>query len=574
VSELPQGWTIARVGDMVDMSPKNGCSDDTDAGFVPLQRLGTKFRSRHSHEVKKWREIKKGYTHFANGDVLLARITPSFENGKAGIVRDLPNGVGAGSTEYFVFRPKPGVVLAEYLLAYFKTTDFLRNGEQVMSGAVGQQRVPRQYVLDAKIPLAPLSEQKRIADKLDRLLAAVDTCKARLDAIPAVLKRFRQSVLAAATSGELTEEWRAQNPTLVDSQPLNMKVTDAHTCAGGHKVGNAAAPTEGVHDLSQDVLPSGWSLLELRDLVEPGKPITYGILKPGPELENGVPYVRVADFPGERLNLETIRNTSAKIDAEFKRSRLSTGDLLISIRGTVGRVVVIPDALKGANITQDSARLSIQSIVNRDYVLFYLRSEAVQRRMRKATKGVAVRGINIGDLRALQIALPSLDEQGEIVRRVTLLFSYADSLDRALREARSRCESVTAAILKKAFSGGLVPQNPTDVPPVVPVVGQQRIHSDESRKQQHPRIPRMKAKRQPKTQIIPVIDALRAASRPLTTELLLIAAGYPQDVSADLVERFFLDVRECVSAKPPRIVRKREGDQDVFSLWIEQAGPP
>src|SRR5262249_25092556 len=151
--------------------------------------------------------------NFADGDVLLARITPSFENGKAGIVRSLPNGIGAGSTEYFVCRPIKGALLPEYLLAHFKTPQFLRNGEQVMSGAVGPQRVPKQYGLDSELRLAPFNEQKRIADKLDAILTQVDACREHLDRVPATLQRFRQAVLAAATSGKLTEEWRASNET-------------------------------------------------------------------------------------------------------------------------------------------------------------------------------------------------------------------------------------------------------------------------------------------------------------------------------------------------------------------------
>jgi type I restriction enzyme S subunit len=86
--ELPVGWAIAHVGELISVGPKNQCADESDVGFVPLQRLGTTYLSRHSYEIKTWKEVKKGYTHFQNGDVLLARITPSFENGKAGIARE------------------------------------------------------------------------------------------------------------------------------------------------------------------------------------------------------------------------------------------------------------------------------------------------------------------------------------------------------------------------------------------------------------------------------------------------------------------------------------------------------
>lgn len=461
---LPPNWVWARIGDLVELGPRNQADDETDAGFVPLQRMGTNYRSRHSLEVRPWGTIKKGYTHFMDGDVLLARITPSFENGKGGIVRGLPNGIGAGSTEYFVCRPIRDALLPEYLLAHFKTPQFLRDGEQVMSGAVGQQRVPKHYVLDSQLPLAPLNEQKRIADKLDMLLARVDTCRERLDRVPTILKRFRQSVLSEAMVGNLTADWRQEHPARTSANDLAAKLHYTHQLAGGHKAGNAAPPTEDVHDLTSRMFPKGWELLTLRDLVMPDRPITYGILKPGPELEKGIPYVRVADFPNERLNIATIRRTSASIDQEFRRSRLRRGDLLLSIRGTVGRVVSIPPEIDGANITQDSARLSVQSAVNPDFVLWYLRSAIAQARMSRAVKGVAVRGINIGDVRALQIPLPSRQEQDEIVRRVEALFACADRLETRYAAARAQVERLTPDLLAKAFRGELVPQDPNDEP--------------------------------------------------------------------------------------------------------------
>ncbi|NTV10606.1 MAG: hypothetical protein HGA47_07505 [Zoogloea sp.] len=216
--------------------------------------------------------------------------------------------------------------------------------------------------------------------------------------------------------------------------------------------------------MSEEMFPDCWELLTLRDVVEPGRPITYGILKPGPELVAGVPYIRVADFPGDCLNLASIRKTSFEMDETFRRSRLRPGDLLLSIRGTVGRVVVIPEELNGANITQDSARLSIQSVLNSCYILWCLRSPIAQERMKGATKGVAVRGVNIGDVRALQIPLPSREEQTEIVRRVEILFAFADRLEARLAAARKQVGQLTPALLAKAFRGELVPQDPADEP--------------------------------------------------------------------------------------------------------------
>ncbi|HEY9868324.1 MAG TPA: restriction endonuclease subunit S, partial [Candidatus Obscuribacterales bacterium] len=291
-----------------------------------------------------------------------------------------------------------------------------------------------------------------------------DSCRERLERVPLILKRFRQSVLAAAMTGKLTEDWRETDSTVASAQSLANALKQAHIAAGGHKRGNAAAPTDGVHALMKSMFPAEWELVELRDLVSPDRPITYGILKPGPDQADGVPYVRVADYPKNCLQTTGLRRTSKAIDEEFSRSRLRAGDLLLSIRGTVGRVIEVPEELTGGNITQDSARLSLQPLVERQYVRFYLSCELAQSRMQLAVKGVAVRGINIGDVRALQIPLPPLEEQREIVRRVKGLLDLADSIERRCEVPLRAVSQLGGSILAKAFRGELVPQDPSDEP--------------------------------------------------------------------------------------------------------------
>lgn len=319
-------------------------------------------------------------------------------------------------------------------------------------------------VKNAEYLAPPLAEQTRIAAKLDELLAQVDTLKARIDGIPALLKRFRQSVLAAAISGRLTEEWRSNGVSIDNGHVLHHQIKEAHAAEGGHARGNASDPTEEAHDLSPEDLPKTWDIAELRDICVPGRPITYGILKPGPELDEGILYIRVADFPGNKLNMANIKKTSSAIDEQFRRARLIAGDLLLSIRGSVGRLIKIPANLEGANITQDTARLSISPLVSTDFVYWALLADSTQRRMKNATRGVAVRGINIGDVRALQIPLPPRVEQNEIVRRVEQLFAFADQLEAKIQTAQARINHLTQSILAKAFRGELVPQAPNDEP--------------------------------------------------------------------------------------------------------------
>jgi type I restriction enzyme S subunit len=350
-----------------------------------------------------------------------------------------------------VAQPNPGTE-PRFLFYYLRSQkqNFIDKGK---GGA--QPNISQTIIQEHPFPLPPLSEQKLIVAKLDTLFARLDQLRSRLDKIPILLKRFRQAVLTQAVTGKLTEEWRTKR-RLIDSGELLLKLQENHTNKGGHKKGNASAPTEGVHNLQQEDLPITWSIAELKDLCHPDSPITYGILMPGPDIKGGVPYIRVADFPNDNLNLSTIRKTSITIDSEFRRSKLASGDLLLSIRGTVGRVCLIPNELNGANITQDSARLRIQDCVMATYVLWYLRSPVAQERMGRATKGVAVKGINIGDVRAFQIALPSIEEQREIVQRVESLFSVAGRIEAEYKLLSERIGCLPSAILSKAFRGELV----------------------------------------------------------------------------------------------------------------------
>ncbi|MNU71199.1 Type-1 restriction enzyme EcoKI specificity protein [compost metagenome] len=464
MSELPKGWATACVNDIADINPKQLFDDHLAAGFVPMSHAPTNFRDKLRFDDRSWGDIKKAYTNFKDGDVIFAKVTPCFENGKAAFVEGLPNGIGAGSSEFYVLRPCSEEVSAKYLLALVKSRGFMREGAANMTGAVGLRRVPRQFVENYPVLAPPAAEQTRIAQKLDELLAQVDTLKTRIDSIPTLLKRFRQSVLAAAVSGQLTEEWRASAVTLGSAHKLHQQLKHSHEAEGGHARGNASNPTEEAHDLSPSDLPASWDIAEMRDICVPGRPITYGILKPGPELEEGVPYIRVADFPGNKLNPANIKKTSPEIDLQFKRARLIAGDLLLSIRGSVGRLIKIPKTLEGANITQDTARLSISPLVSTTFIYWVLLAESTQRRMKNATRGVAVRGINIGDVRAIQIPLPPLKEQTEIVRQVEQLFAFADQLEAKVASAKTRIDQLTQSILAKAFRGELVPQDPNDEP--------------------------------------------------------------------------------------------------------------
>lgn len=189
---------------------------------------------------------------------------------------------------------------------------------------------------------------------------------------------------------------------------------------------------------------------KLIELVDAARPISYGILMPGPDVAAGVLYVRVVDMKNGGIELSGIRRTAHDISSAYKRSLLKRGDLLMSIRGHVGRMAIVPAALEGANITQDSARLAIVG-AQALYVRECLRSTGFQRWMAKHTKGVAVRGINLGDVKLMPIPVPPKAVQEEFVERVGAI----ERVQQQSSVAISQADALFAALRHRAFSGSL-----------------------------------------------------------------------------------------------------------------------
>lgn len=192
-----------------------------------------------------------------------------------------------------------------------------------------------------------------------------------------------------------------------------------------------------------DPLVGSGMVQKLDDFVEDDRPICYGILMPGEEIVGGVPVIKVRDFPNGEILFDKLIHTSREIDENYRRSRLRAGDLLISIRGSVGRIAEVPPALENANITQDTARLTIKPEFDRNYVRGVLESAPIQRELEKNTKGVAIRGINIGFLRELMLPVASVraqEELGEIARK-------ADETKAALKKSIADVESVIKGLI-------------------------------------------------------------------------------------------------------------------------------
>ncbi len=188
---------------------------------------------------------------------------------------------------------------------------------------------------------------------------------------------------------------------------------------------------------------SAWPMVLLEQLVDPNRPITYGIVQPGPDIPGGVPYVRVVDIQNGSVISQQLRRTSPDIAQSYRRSSLSAGDLLISIRGHVGRTAIATPNIDGANLTQDTARVAVLPPANVRYIQRYVESASARHWLTQHTKGVAVTGINLTDLRRLPVPLPPPPEQ----RRIADILDKAD----AIRRKRKQAIALTDQLLRSTF---------------------------------------------------------------------------------------------------------------------------
>ena len=175
---VPSIWAVCKVKDAFMINPKTRADDDMEAGFVPMSNIQDSFKNNFSFEPRIWGNIKKGYTHFENGDIVVAKISPCLENRKSAVMVGLPNGIGAGTTELNVFRS--GYVHPLYGLFFFKSDYFISQCIGTFNGVVGQQRVSTKTIENIAFPIPPRSEQKRIINKVNELFQILDDISAEL----------------------------------------------------------------------------------------------------------------------------------------------------------------------------------------------------------------------------------------------------------------------------------------------------------------------------------------------------------------------------------------------------------
>ena len=185
------------------------------------------------------------------------------------------------------------------------------------------------------------------------------------------------------------------------------------------------------------VIPKDWETRKLVDCVRSDSPICYGILMPGEHIQNGVPVIKVRDITDGRIAEDQLLLTHPKIDAAYSRSRLLAGDLLITIRGTTGRVAIVPSSLSNSNITQDTARIRTKTNARVSFLFFILQCPTVQKQIALHTVGQAVKGINIRDVKRIEFPLPpTLTEQEAIAGALSDADAWIESLEQLIAKKR------------------------------------------------------------------------------------------------------------------------------------------
>ena len=339
-------------------------------------------------------EVAKGYTPFKRGDVLVAKITPCFENGKMALADNLAHELGFGTTEFHVFRPSEGIT-GPYLFNLLRAPYVRKAGAMKMKGAAGQRRVPADFFAALQIPLPPLDEQKRIA--------------AILDAADALRAKRREAL--------------AQLDTLLQSTFLDMF---------GDPVTN----------------PMGWEVVSVGDEIS--------FLTSGSRgwaryyAKEGDTFIRIQNLKGGQLDLDDSAFVNAPESAEAKRTTVEPGDVLLSITADLGRTAVVPGGIAKAHINQHLAILRFTSL-NPVFVSYQLASKGGQAQFNRLNREGVKAGLNFNDVKSIRLTNPPLNLQ----HRFATVVESVEHQKASQRAHLAELDTIFASLQSRAFRGDL-----------------------------------------------------------------------------------------------------------------------
>lgn len=446
--KLPPGWVLMRLENLCEFNPKHSkeISRDTMVSFIPMPAVDVGGQLL-PHESRKLDEVWKGYTHFAENDVLFAKITPCMENGKIAVARGLTNGLGCGTTELHVLRTR-GAVLPKYLQLFLRQQEFRQNAERAMTGAVGQRRVPAEYLKTFELPTPPLAEQSRIVAKLESLLDRCKKSRGELIRIPILVERYKQVVLRLAFEGDLSASWRAVNR---DRSKTSMQALVEGAADNKRKI--TRVPLSPVELDQLPHLPVDWRWERMGIVASDmclGKMLDQ-------EKNRGVamPYLRNLNVRWGAFELSDLQEMRFE-ENEEERYGIKRGDLIVCEGGEPGRAAVWNSELESMKIQKALHRVRFcEEVTDARFVMWFLKYAAQSGLLEPYITGTTIKHLTGKGLSKLPIPVLSKDEQEFIVREIETRFAVCERLEREIELASKRVSQLTESILQRAFSGKL-----------------------------------------------------------------------------------------------------------------------
>lgn len=429
--ELPKGWTSARLQEIVSAKKgkKPAILRDTSAeGFVPYLDI----YAIEKNIVREYAEAKS--SKIASKDDLFV----VWDGARSGWVGGGITGAIGSTIMALTVQTTESAYVRHFIAGQFKNLNTNTRG-------TGIPHVDPEIFWNLEVPLAPLAEQRRIVAKLEKLLGQVEACQQRLEKMPTLIKRFRQSVLAAACSGRLTADWREENEDVYAADSL---------------IKNGQFQIAQSEDELPE-LPEKWTWVALGNYAR----CFRGRFSPRPRNDpryfGGIhPFIQIGDLPREgglvRSHVQTLNDEGLAVSRKFPK-----GTVVVAIVGaTIGNTGVLAYDMC---VTDSIVGLQTGDELGNRYVELFLRHKKDDVRQISYSSG-GQPNINLAVLNPYPLALPPFAEQHEIVRRVQGLFALADQLESRLANAKRQVAGLTPSLLARAFAGKLVPQDPADEP--------------------------------------------------------------------------------------------------------------
>lgn len=404
--EVPSSWEIVPLSELFMLNPKNDVEDNVEVGFIPMANVEDGFSGDHSFEVREWKDVKKGYCHFQNGDIGVAKISPCFENLKSCIFHSLPNGFGTGTTELVILRSMG--VYSPFYLHLFKSTWYISQGTKYFKGVVGQQRVNKAIFTELEVPLPSYGEQQRIVAEIEKWFALIDIIESGKTDLETTIKQTKSKILDLAIHGKLVP----QDPSDEPASKLLKRINPAAeiTCDNGH----------------YQNLPEGWGVCKLSDLCKIENGFAFSS---NDYMTEGVPLIRISNIVNNSIDLTECVYIQEKVDDRFI---VAKGDLLIAMSGATTGKMGVYSYEETAYLNQRVANIRIldDSILLASYRDCFMRSKVEE--ILKLAYGGAQPNISANVIGNFDFLLPPLGEQERIVSAVRKTFAQLDAIMESL----------------------------------------------------------------------------------------------------------------------------------------------